>query len=97
MYGTPWHGEAGLASPAKAPLTRIYFLKHGEKNELVVQKQADSISRLFVCSFPPFYSGEGIDFTLGFLEDVVKNVPCYELKFIPDKSVVEFIQEERFT
>ena len=48
MYGTPWHGEAGLASPAKAPLTRIYFLKHGEKNELVVQKPSDSISRLFV-------------------------------------------------
>jgi hypothetical protein len=97
MYGTPWHGEAGLASPAKAPLTRIYFLKHGEKNELVAQKPSDSISHLFVCSFPPFYSGEGIDFTLGFLEGVVRNVPCYELKFIPDKSVVEFIQEERFT
>ena len=97
MYGTPWHGDAGLASPARAPLTAVYFLEKGQKNEFVAQKPSDSISRLFSCSFPPFYSGEGIDFTLGFLEDVVKNVPCYELKFQPDKSVVEFIQEERFT
>ena len=34
---------------------------------------------------------------LSFLEDVVKNVPCSELKFTPDKSAVEFIKGERFT
>ena len=31
MHGTPWHGEAGLSSAARAPLTRIYFLQHGAK------------------------------------------------------------------
>ena len=97
MYGTPWHGDAGLASPARVPLTTIYFLEKGQKNELIARKPADSIGHLFACSFPPFYSREGIDFTLAFLEDVAKKVPCYELMFKPDKHVVEFIQEERFT
>jgi hypothetical protein len=97
MYGTPWHGDAGLASPARAPLTTVYFLEKGQKNELIAQKPSDSMSRLFACSFPPFYNREALNFTLGFLEDVVINVPCYGLKFKPDKSVVEFIQEERFT
>jgi hypothetical protein len=97
MYGTPWHGDAGLASPVRTPLTAVYFLEKGQKQELIPQKPSDSISRLFACSFPPFYNHEAIDFTLGFLECVVRNVPCYELKFIPDKSVVELIQEERFT
>lgn len=91
MYGTPWHGEAGLASPAKALLTGIYFLEHGEENKLVLHKPAPSLGRLFACIFPPFYSREGVDFTLGFLEDVVRKVPCYELRFKPDKSVVELI------
>jgi len=97
MYGTPWHGEAMLASPSRAPLTAVYFLEKGQKNELVAQKASDSISRLFACSFPPFYNRDALDFTLTFLEDVVKNVPCSELKFTPDKRVVEFIKGERFT
>jgi hypothetical protein len=97
MHGTPWHGEAMLASEAKAQLSRIYLLEKGLKNALIPQKPSDSISRLFACSFPPFYNRDALDFILGFLEDVVKNVPCYELKFTPDKRVVEFIKGERFT
>jgi hypothetical protein len=97
MYGTPWHGEAMLASPSRAPLTAVYFLEKGQKNELISQKASNFISRLFTCSFPPFYNRDALDFSLGFLEGVVRDAPCYELKFIPDKSVVEFIQEERFT
>jgi hypothetical protein len=97
MYGTPWHGEAMLASPSRSPLTAVYFLEKGQKNELISQKASNSISRLFSCSFPPFYNRDALDFTLTFLEDVVKNVPCSELKFIPDKRVVEFIKGERFT
>jgi len=92
MYGTPWHGEARLACPARAPLTWVNFLRHGQKNELVPQRKAGAIARLFACSFPLFYSPEALHFTLGFLEKVVKAVPCYELSFIPDERVVEFLQ-----
>jgi hypothetical protein len=91
MYGTPWHGEAILASPSRSPLTAVYFLEKGQKNELIPQKPSDSISRLFTCSFPSFYNRDALDFSLTFLEDVVKNVPCSELSFKPDKSVVELI------
>jgi len=91
MYGTPWHGEAELASPGRAPLTRVYFLTKGIKNELVPLSKSEAAIRLFACSFPPYYSREGLDFTLSFLEEVVKNIPCYELRFLPDKRAVEFI------
>jgi hypothetical protein len=64
---------------------------------VISQTPTKSISRLFTCSFPPFYNRNAIEFTLAFLEDVVKTVPCYELRFTPDKSVVEFMKEERFT
>jgi hypothetical protein len=92
MYGTPWHGEAMLASPSQAPVTAVYFLEKGQKNELLAQKTSHSISRLFACSFPPFYNRDALDFTLNFLEGVVKRVPCSELKFTPDESVKEFIE-----
>jgi hypothetical protein len=92
MYGTPWHGEGGFVSPDRAPVTRIYFLKKGQENALVPQRRAEAVERLFVCSFASFYSAEALDFSLGFLGEVAKTVPCFELSFVPDKRVVEFIQ-----
>jgi len=96
-YRTPWASEAMLASPPRVPLKSIYFLEKGQENEVLSQTPTNSITRLFACSFPPFYNRDAIDFTLRFLEEVVKNVPTYELRFRPEKSVVEFIKEERFT
>ncbi len=92
MYGTPWHGEAGLAMPARAPLTRIYFLQHDQTNALVPQRATEALGRLLACSFLPFYSPAALDFTLGFLEDVVHAVPCQALTFLPDARVVTFIR-----
>jgi hypothetical protein len=91
MYGTPWHGEAKLASPNRAPLSQVYFLEKGSRNELASQKRAEALSRLFACSFLPFYSHEGLSFTLGFLEEVAKATPCDVLKWVPDRKVIEFI------
>jgi hypothetical protein len=93
MYGTPWHGEAMLASPERAPLTRIYFLERGLKNELIPQRYSDAVGRLIACSFIPFYSQPGLAFTLNFFEKVVKGVPCCELRSVPDKRVIEFINK----
>lgn len=92
MYGTPWHGEAELATPGRAPLTRIYILRHGQKNELVPQRGVEAVGRLFACSFPLFYSPESLDFTLCFFEEVVKAVPCSDLSFLPDERVVGFLR-----
>lgn len=97
MYGTPWHGEAELASPDWAPLTKVYFLSKGIKNGLVPLRKSDAAGRLFARSFPPFYSQPGLDFTLSFIEEIVRAVPCCELKFLPDEKVPGFIlKEEHF-
>ena len=91
MYGTPWHGEAGFSSTARAPLTRIYFLRHAKENKLLPQRPAQAVGQLFTCSFPPFYNPEALDFTLGFFEKVVQSVPCFELRFLQDKKVIELL------
>jgi hypothetical protein len=91
MYGTPWHGEGLLALPARAPLTRICFLRHALRNALIPQGHAEAAASMFACSFPPFFSAEGIDFTMEFLHGVVAGVPCYELHFLPNESVIEFL------
>jgi len=91
MYGTPWHGEAEIASPEKGHLTKIFFLRHGEKNRLVPLGKAEAVSRLFTSSFPPLYHQQAIEFILAFFDEVVKTIPCYELTFFPDERVVAFV------
>jgi hypothetical protein len=91
MYGTPWHGEAELASPDRAPLKKVYFLDKGIENKIVPMKKSDAATRLFACSFPPFYSQQGIDFTLTFLSELVQSIPCYELRFLPDRKVLKMV------
>ncbi len=91
MYGTPWHGEAGFSSRARAPLTRIYFLRQAKENKLLPQRPAQAVGQLFTCSFPPFYNPEALDFTLGFFEEIVQAVPCFELRFLQDEKVIELL------
>jgi hypothetical protein len=65
------------------------------KNELIRLRNAAAVGQLLSCSFVPFYNPEAVDFTLGFLEDVVEAAPCYEFSFFPDKRAVECIKGDR--
>ncbi len=91
MYGTPWHGDAGIASPECAALTGIYLLEHGSRNEKVSLEPGRAAAELFTRSFVTHHSGEGIRFTLEFLDRVAQQVPCSIFKFVPDETAVEAI------
>ncbi|MFC2172870.1 hypothetical protein ACFLU6_09595 [Acidobacteriota bacterium] len=92
MYGTPWHGEAGYASSERAPLKNIYFLRQWEKNELVPLQPAETVGRLFGCSFPPFHDRKGLKFTIDFLEDIARSITCAEFRFVPDESALDILR-----
>lgn len=91
MYGTPWHGDAGIASPDCAPLTRLYLLEHARKTELSPVSRGRSAAELLARSFVPHHSPEGLQFTLRFLERVAEQIPCFVFRFMPDQSAVEAI------
>jgi hypothetical protein len=91
MYGTPWHGDAGIASPDCAPLSGIYLLEHGNSNERSLLPPGRAAAELFTRSFVTHHSSEGIRFTLEFLDRVAREVPCSIFKFVPDESAVEAI------
>ena len=91
MYGTPWHGDAGLASPDSAPLSGIYLLAHGTSNEKFPIPAGQAAAELFTRSFVTHHSAEGIQFTLDFLDRVAREVPCSTFQFVPDESAVEAI------
>lgn len=91
-YGTPWHGDVKLCSPEKVPVDRVFVLRHGEENSAVPLKAPEALTSLFVRSFPTYWSPEGMTFTLEFLSRMSSAVPCYDLGFVPDRSVVNFVR-----
>ena len=94
MYGTPWHGDAGIASPESAPLSKLYLLEHSNKTELVSLAPGRAAAELFTRSFVPHHSQKGLQFTLRFLDRVARETPCSIFRFLPDISAVEAICRE---
>jgi len=96
MFGTPWHGDAGIASPDSAPLSDIYLLEHlnkdGNKNEILPMQGGLAAAELFARSFVPRHCGESLQFALSFLQRVAQAVPCSTFRFVPDETAVEAIR-----
>lgn len=92
MYGTPWHGDAGIASPDSALLHSIYFLEHGKANKICQLSNNLAAAELFARSFVPRHCREGLQFALSFLERVALQIPCHSFQFVPDGSAVEAIR-----
>jgi len=92
MYGTPWHGEAKFGSPQSARLDKIFFIRHGDTNSVRKIKGAEMVQYLLTCSFPPYWDSAGMKFTLEFFSEMTAVVPCYELFFTPNTSVIELIK-----
>ena len=93
MYGTPWHGDFKELSLKGLPIRKIFFLRHSEQNSAVPRKGAEAVSMLLTRSFPPLWDKKGMEFTLKFCAELAKKVPCYELGFVPDESVLDFLKD----
>jgi hypothetical protein len=93
IYGTPWPSSAGTTSPLGAPLKRVFLIKHSPRNCLTPIKASDAVSSLLVRSFSSYFEHSGVTYTLGLLNEIVERLPCYELGFVPDESVLDFVSK----
>jgi hypothetical protein len=93
MYGTPWHGDGGLASPMRFPIKKIFILKKAKQNYIKPISESLAVSRLLVRGFLPLWDAEKIDLSLKFLEELNQEIDVSELGFLPDPSIIDFIQK----
>ena len=94
MYGTPWHGEAEICSPAHAPLRRIYLLDKSARNGVTPLRPAEAVARLFSCAFPPFHDPRGLESVVDVLGALAADVPVARLSFAKHSSAVRFVRQE---
>ncbi|MDP3937334.1 MAG: hypothetical protein Q8R92_04265 [Deltaproteobacteria bacterium] len=97
MYGTPWHGDAEVSSPKSAPLARIFLLEQAPENRLVTATPGDAARSMLVNCFAPFYDAAGMEWTLGFVNEIVGQVPVHTLRFLPEASLVDHLLNEGVT
>lgn len=95
MYGTPWHGDAGVSSQGRVALSSIFLLEQAPGNELLPMTPAQAAAELFARSFVPHYLRDGIQFSLNFLEELARSIPCSIFRFAPTGSAVEAIRHAR--
>jgi hypothetical protein len=92
MYGTPWHGDAGVASPDRAQLSAIFLLEQAPCNEVASLSASTAAAEIFARAFVPHYLESGITFTLDFLDQLTRSVPCFILRFTPTPEAVEVVR-----
>ncbi len=92
MFGTPWHGDAGISSPTSATVTNIYFLEQFQRNEIVALPCGQAAAGIFARSFVPRHSTEALDFSLSFIDQITREIPCKIFRFVPQQTAVETIR-----
>lgn len=92
-FGTPWAGDAGIAENRRLPLHGIFFIVHGNENRIDKITLKEAFARLMPVTSIPWYDKKVMPDILSFCEDIVMNVPAYELHFRPDSEVVKFLED----
>ncbi|MDD5129960.1 MAG: hypothetical protein PHS66_02765 [Candidatus Omnitrophica bacterium] len=92
IFGTPWFGKFRNVSPSGAPLKGIFFLKHGKANKATRVSSSQAVSLLISRSHAPLWDNCAYQKSIDLCGQIVKNIPCYELEFVPDNTAVNFVR-----
>jgi hypothetical protein len=92
MYPTPWHGSFQYVSAPDVALDKVFLVSHGNSNRLLRRRPIEASCDLLARSFPPLWDADGMAFTLDFLNAMVQEISCYDLAFVPDEKLIDFLR-----
>jgi hypothetical protein len=96
-YPVPQMGEFRPSSSRGVALERAFFISHGRENALTPKSAPQIVTGFLSESFVPAYNARAVELALQLLHDLSGVVPCQDLAFVPDGSVVEFLTRRHFT
>ena len=84
----------GQSGAGKTTMAHLWLKEPGvtilNDDRIVLRLMGDEV-RMYACAFLPFHSRQGLDYSLGMFGEVASRVPCHELGFIPDRSIVGYV------
>ncbi|MDR7666852.1 hypothetical protein RG963_13910 [Methanosarcina sp. Z-7115] len=92
IYGTPWFSSAKVALPTYTRLDTIYFISHSTENIITYKEKKAAIASLISHSYLPMWDHSKMSDIIKFTEILTNQIPCYDLGFLPDKSIIKFLR-----
>lgn len=90
-YGTPWHGTAECALPARIPLTEVYIVEHARTNFLQPLEGVQQVAEVMTRSFIPYWLRSATELSVSFLSRMLQTIPCQRLGFRPTKGIFDLL------
>ena len=88
VYNTPMYYQD---IPKAAPLGAIFLIRHYPENALNLLRGAQAVSRVMAYSIQNNFDRRYVSQRLAFFSELCARVPVFDLGFVPDASVVEYI------
>jgi hypothetical protein len=92
-FGTPWHGEGGIAINRRVPLSGMFFISHAEYNRIEEIKPQKALEMLLPVTSIPWYDPEVMDKVLHFCDDLTSGIPAYNLSFKPGTEIGDIFEK----
>ena len=92
-YGTPWCGKDGINKNMKVPLAGICFLKQGTENSIRRLNNVEAIGMLISQTHRNFKNTERLDLLLTLVDQLVREIPIYELTNRPEPEAARLSYE----
>ncbi|MBU0992275.1 MAG: hypothetical protein KJ737_07250 [Proteobacteria bacterium] len=92
VHGTWSHGDIEDVSSACAEIQGIMFIHQADTNRIVpVESRQEAMKRILPCLIKPFVTADWWYHVLDLVEDIVKQVPCYDLYFDKSGKIVDWL------
>ena len=93
LYGTWSHGDVKEVCSDSANLAAICFLKQAQDNTLKrMHDEKLILSNLLACLVKSFVTAQWWNRTLDVITEIIREVPCYELRFDKSGDVAELLE-----
>ncbi len=94
VYGTWSHGDLPDISSRSAPLHAILFLEQSAVNRLTrIEDRRDVARRLMATVIRPFVTADWWEKTLGVIDRLTDEVPCYRMEFDRSGGIVGALRD----
>jgi hypothetical protein len=77
----------------KVPIAGICFLKRGDKNEIRRLSPVEALPQVLAQTLRKFKDAERLSLMLGHVDKLVKEVPIYELRNLPEPEAARLSYE----